>query len=75
MPFIHSYKTFFSFFSFRNIIMHILNIASAIKMMTVNENRDLIYENYYKQIGFSKGDSYLSMIHQKKKIKICLQLN
>ena len=55
--------------------MHILNIASAIKMMTVNENRDLINENYYKQIGFSKGDSYLSMTHQKKKIKICLQLN
>ena len=46
--------------------MHILCIASAIKKMSVNEIRDIIFENYYKQIGFSKGNSYYSMKHQRK---------
>ena len=32
--------------------MYILNIASAVKKMSVNEIRDS--ENYYKRIGFSK---------------------
>ena len=34
--------------------MYILNIASAIKNMCVNETRDFIFENYYKRTGFSK---------------------
>ena len=29
--------------------------------MPVNEIRDLIFENYYKRIGFSKENSYYSM--------------
>ena len=34
--------------------MYILNIAIAIKKMTVNELRDFIFENYCKQTGFEK---------------------
>ena len=30
--------------------MYILNIARAIKKMSVNEIRDFIFENYYKRI-------------------------
>ena len=55
--------------------MYILNIARAIKMMSVNAIRDFIFENYYKRIGFSKENSYYSMKHQKKRIYIFLQLN
>ena len=45
--------------------MYILNIASAVKKMSVSEIRDS--ENYYKRIGFSKENSYYSVRHQKKK--------
>ena len=34
--------------------MYFLNINSAIKKMSVNEIRDFIFENCYKQIGFHK---------------------
>ena len=47
--------------------MYILNIASAIKKMSVNETRDFIFENYYERIGFSKENSYYSMKRLKKK--------
>ena len=30
--------------------MHIINIASTIKKMSVNEFRYFIFENYYKQL-------------------------
>ena len=33
--------------------MYILNIARDIKKMSVNEIRDLSFENYYKRIVFS----------------------
>ena len=36
--------------------------------MTANKIRDFIIENYYKQIGFSKGKSYFSMKHLKKEL-------
>ena len=49
------------------MIMYILNFTSAIKEMSVNEIRDLIFGNYYKRIEFSKENSYYSMKHQKKK--------
>ena len=54
--------------------MYILNIASAIKKMSVNEIRDFIFENHYKRIGFYKENSYYSM-KQKRKICCCLQPN
>ena len=41
--------------------MYIVNIASAIKTMSVNEVRDFIFENHYKRIGFSKENSYYSI--------------
>ena len=34
--------------------MYILNIAKAIRKMTVNEIKDFIFEHYYKGIGFLK---------------------
>ena len=48
--------------------MYILNIASAIKNMPVNEIRDFSFEDYYKQIGFSKENSYYSMRRLKKNL-------
>ena len=56
--------------------MYIVNIARAIKKMSVNEIRDFIFENYYKRIRFSKENSYYSMKRlkkEKKKIHRCLQ--
>ena len=47
--------------------MYILNIASAIKKMSVKEIRDSIFENYYKRIGFSKENNYYSMKRLKKR--------
>ena len=47
--------------------MYILNIASLLKKMTVNELKDFVFENYYRQIGFSKENSYYLMKHRKKK--------
>ena len=47
--------------------MYILNIARAIKKLSVNKIRDFICKNYYKRIDFSKENSYYSMKHLKKK--------
>ena len=55
--------------------MYILNIASTINKISVNEIRDFIFEKYYERIEFSKENSYHSMKHQKKNIYNCLQLN
>ena len=44
--------------------MNNFNILSAIKKMRVNELKDVIYENYYKRIGFKKER------HQKKVKKL-----
>ena len=49
--------------------MYILNIASTIKKITVNELRDFIFENYYKRIGFVTEINYYSMKQLKKKKK------
>ena len=50
--------------------MYIVNIANTIKMMSVNELRDFIFENYSKQIGFTKEISYCSMKHLKKDLQL-----
>ena len=50
--------------------MYILNIASVTKKMSINKIRDFIFENYYKQIGFSKENSYYSMKHQKQNLQL-----
>ena len=47
--------------------MYTLNIVRAIKKMSVNEIRDFIFENYYKQNGFSKENSYYTLKRLKKK--------
>ena len=46
--------------------MYIPNIAGVIKKMSVNEIRDFIFENFYKQIGFFKESSYYSIYVSKK---------
>ena len=46
--------------------MYILNIASTVKYMSIDEIKDFIFENYYKQIGFSEESSYYSMKRLKK---------
>ena len=56
--------------------MYILNIAIAIKKMSINEIKDFIFESYCKRIGFSKESSYYYMKHlKKKKIYCCMQIN
>ena len=56
--------------------MYILNIARAIKKMSVNEIRDFIFKNYYMKIGFSKENSYYSMKRLKKRfIVACKEIN
>ena len=45
--------------------MSTLNIAKAIKKMSINDIRD--FENYYKRIGFSKENSQYSMKRLKRK--------
>ena len=52
--------------------MYILNIARAIKKMTVNKLIDFVFENYYKQIGFVKERSNYSMERLKRKILLLL---
>ena len=47
-------------------MMYILNIRSVTKM-TLKELKEFIFENYYRQNGFSKENSYYSMKYQKKK--------
>ena len=57
------------------ITMYILNIARAIKKMSVNEIRDFIFANYYKRIEFSKEDScYLIKCFKTKNAKDLLLL-
>ena len=50
--------------------MYSLNIIKAITNLmkvSVNEIRDFTFENYYKQIGFSKESSYYSLKHLNRK--------
>ena len=53
--------------------MYILNIAKAIKKISVNEIKDFIFENYYKRIVFSKENSSYSMEYLKKKVLLLLE--
>ena len=55
--------------------MYILNIAKAIKKISVNEIKDFIFENYYKRIVFSKENSSYSMEYLKKKVLLLLENN
>ena len=47
--------------------MYILNISNAMEKMTVNEIRDIIFENYYKQIGFFLKKSVIIQWNIRKK--------
>ena len=50
--------------------MYVLDIASAIKKIPVNEIRYFIFEDYYKRTDISKENSYYSMKHQEKIFKM-----
>ena len=41
--------------------MYIHNIENAIRKSSVKDLREFIFENYLKQIGFTKEDSYFSL--------------
>ena len=47
--------------------MYILNIARAIKRVSGNEIWEVIFESYYKKIGFPKENSYYSTKRLEKK--------
>ena len=56
--------------------MHILNIASAIKKMSVNELKEFIFENYYKRIRFIKKKILFDKTLEKKRfVFACKQIN
>ena len=42
--------------------MYILNIVSAINQKSLNEIRDIIFENCHERIGFSKENSYYNFL-------------
>ena len=48
--------------------MNTINIAKAIKNISVNDIRYFIFENYCKRIGFSKESSYYSTKRLKRKV-------
>ena len=47
--------------------MYVLNTASALQKISVNEIIDFIFKNYYKRVDFSKENSYYSIKHQEKR--------
>ena len=55
--------------------MYTLNIAGATKKMCVNKIREFIFENFYKQIGFSKEGSYYSMNRLEREDLLLLAFN
>ena len=72
MLFFVSIKSFLVFifgFPVYNKIAYILIIATTIKKISVNKNRDFIFENYYKRIGLPMKNSYFSM-KQKKNVQL-----
>ena len=72
--FFASIRSFFLLFVFSiYIVVYILNIAKAIKKISVNEIKDFIFENYYKKIVFSKENSSYSMEYLKKKVLLLLE--
>ena len=68
----HTFHPYFFvfFFCFPNIIIYILNIDIAIRLLTVNELKDFIFENYYRQMGVAKENNYYSMKRQKKDLQL-----
>ena len=57
--------------------MYTLNIAKAIKKMSVNEITDFIFENYYKRIRFFKENKFFfnETLEKKRFIVTCEQIN
>ena len=47
--------------------MYVLNTASVLQKISVNEIIDFIFKNYYKRVDFSKENSYYSIKHQEKR--------
>ena len=47
--------------------MYIVNIARAIKKMSINEIKDFIFKDCYKRIVFSKESSCYSIKYIKRK--------
>ena len=56
-------------------MISILKILSALKRMTVKELKNSIFQNYYRQIGCTKENSYPSMKNQMKKYLLLLATN
>ena len=52
-----------------------LNIANAIKKMSVNEMRDFTLKTIRNELDFPKTSYYLMKYQKKKKELLCLQLN
>ena len=67
---IKSFLVFIFCFPVYNKIAYILKKdTTTIKKISVNKNRDFIFENYYKRIGLSMKNSYFSM-KQKKNVQL-----
>ena len=56
------YRIIFVYFLYFPIYNNVyLDLVKAIKKMFVNDIGEFIFENYYKEIGFSKESSYYPM--------------
>ena len=54
--------------------MYILDILSAIKKMLIKKLKDLIFKNYYRQVGLTKESSYYSLKHKKDLLLLATKL-
>ena len=67
MLYFHLYKIiFFTFCVSQYVTINILTIVRTIKKISINKVRDFTFEQYYKQLGFSKESSYHSIKRLKK---------
>ena len=61
MLFFHLYKNIFYFLCFPIYSNVYPKYYQAIKVMSINEIKHFIFENYFKRVGFSKEINYYSI--------------
>ena len=50
--------------------MYVLNILNAIKKIFIKKLKLFLFKSHYRQITFTKENSYFPMKHQRKKTNI-----
>ena len=57
------------------LFLFYIYIYIYIQKMAINELRDFIFENYYRRIGFSHGNIYYSVKHERKDLILVILKN